>query len=84
METFIDVVGWWGASLILAAYALLSLSKVSSASWSYQGLNLFGAVGLATNSYWKGALPSAALNLIWLGIAVYALLKLWRHRSRRC
>jgi hypothetical protein len=27
------------------------------------------------NSGWNGALPSAALNVVWLGIGGYALLK---------
>ena len=39
----IDVVGWAGAALILAAYALLTLGKVRAESFAYQAMNLLGA-----------------------------------------
>ncbi len=40
-------------------------------------MNIVGAAGFVVNSGWNGALPSAALNVIWIGIGVYAL---WRRR----
>ena len=73
MKTAIEVVGWIGAALILGAYALLSTGKVRGESLTYHGMNLVGGAALLLNSAWNGAMPSAALNLIWAGIAVYAL-----------
>jgi hypothetical protein len=73
MTTFIEVIGWVGALLVLAAYGLVSTERVSSRSLSYQALNIGGAVGLVINSAWNGAIPSAVVNLIWIGIGVYAL-----------
>jgi hypothetical protein len=75
MKTAIEVVGWIGAALILGAYALLSTGKVRGESLTYHGMNLVGGAALLLNSAWNGAMPSAALNLIWAGIAVYALSK---------
>ena len=40
---------------------------------SYQALNIGGAIGLVINSAWNGAIPSAVLNLIWIGIGAHAL-----------
>ena len=73
MATLIELVGWAGAFAVLLAYGLVSAERVSSRSWSYQLLNIGGAVGLVINSGWNGAIPSAVVNLIWIGIGVYAL-----------
>jgi hypothetical protein len=69
----IEVVGWIGAVLILVAYALLSMGKLSGKSVSYQVMNVVGALGFVLNSGYNGAIPSAALNVIWVGIGVFAL-----------
>ena len=73
MTTLIELVGWAGALLVLVAYGLVSAGRVSSRSWSYQALNIAGAIGLVVNSAWNGAIPSAVVNIIWIGIGVYAL-----------
>ena len=73
MTSLIEVVGWVGALLVLVAYGLVSAERVSSRSWSYQALNIGGAIGLVINSAWNGAIPSAVVNLIWIGIGVSAL-----------
>lgn len=75
LELAMEVVGWIGALLILAAYALLSAGKLDAKTPAYQWLNVFGAIGFILNSGWNGAWPSAALNVIWVGIGVVAL---WR------
>jgi hypothetical protein len=75
METIISIAGWVGAALILVAYALLSTGKLRAGSPVYQGLNLVGAAGFVINSGWHGAVPSAALNVVWMGLSCYAL---WR------
>jgi hypothetical protein len=76
----IEVVGWGGALLILLAYLLLSLGKLTGRSVLYQGLNVVGAAGFAVNGWWHGALPSATLNVVWLLIGAFAL---WRIRVGR-
>lgn len=75
METFIDVMGWLAAALILAGYALISTGRLEPRSVTYQLLNAVGAIGFIINSGWNGALPSAALNVVWLGIAIFGLLR---------
>jgi hypothetical protein len=73
MISLIEVIGWLGAVLVLVAYGLVSTERVSSKSLSYQALNIGGATGLVINSAWNGAIPSAVVNLIWIGIGVFAL-----------
>lgn len=79
MLDWVDLVGWAGAGLVLVAYALLSAGKLAARGVPYQLMNVFGAVGMLINGYVRGALPSAALNLIWMGIGIYVLA---RYRGR--
>ena len=80
MKMAIEVAGWIGAVLILVAYALLSMGKLTGKSVSYQVMNVVGALGFVLNSGYNGAIPSAALNVIWVGIGVFALTRI---RSQR-
>jgi len=73
MKLAVEVIGWAGAALILGAYALLSSGKLRAESLAYHLMNILGAAGFVVNSGWNGALPSAAMNVIWMGIGVYAL-----------
>ncbi len=59
--------------LILGAYGLLSFGKIEARSSVYQWLNLVGAAGFIINCAWNAAWPSVALNVVWVGIAIYAL-----------
>ena len=72
-EWIVEGVGWTGALLILAAYALLSAGRVTGRSTLYQGMNVVGAAGFVVNGWWHGALPSTALNVVWMGIGVVTL-----------
>jgi hypothetical protein len=80
VEIAVEVAGWTGAALILGAYALLSAGKVTGRSLSYQAMNVVGAAGFVINGWWHGALPSAALNVLWLLIGAIAS---WRILKRR-
>ena len=73
MAIAVELIGWAGAVAVLFAYGLVSAERVTSRSWTYQLLNIGGAIGLVINSSWNGAIPSAVVNLIWIGIGVYAL-----------
>jgi hypothetical protein len=73
----IEGVGWAGAVLILLAYLLLSMGRLTGQSILYQGMNVVGAAGFAINGWWHGALPSATLNVIWALIGAWALWRIW-------
>jgi hypothetical protein len=76
----IEVVGWAGAGLILAAYLLLSMGRLTGQSRAYQWMNVVGAAGFVVNGWANGALPSATLNVVWMAIGLTAL---WRIASRK-
>ncbi len=68
-----------GAGLILAAYLLVSMNRLTGRSPLFQWMNLVGAAGFVVNSGYHGAVPSAALNVIWFIIGAIAL---WQIRKR--
>ena len=80
LEIAVEVVGWAGAALILGAYLLITLGKVTGQSALYQWMNVAGAAGFIVNGWWHGAIPSAALNVIWMLIGTIAL---WRISRRK-
>ena len=73
MAFFVEILGWIGAVLVLASYVLLSMRRIDGHSTTYHVMNLLGAIGVGANSGWNGAIPSTAINVIWMGIAIYAL-----------
>lgn len=73
--------GWAGALLILAAYLLLSMGRLTGQSAVYQGMNVVGAAGFVINGWWHGAVPSAALNVVWALIGAFALWRITRRRQ---
>ncbi len=75
----IEVVGWGGMALILAAYVLLSMGRIDGRSRAYQWMNVVGAVCFILNSGYNGAIPSATLNVAWAAIGLHTL---WRVRQR--
>lgn len=80
LEIAVEVAGWGGAVLILLAYLLLSAGRLTGQSLVYQSMNVVGAAGFIINGWWHGALPSAALNVLWLLIGAIAT---WRILKRR-
>lgn len=74
------MIGWAAAALILLAYALLSAGRLTAKSPAYQWMNVAGAIGFIINSGWNGAIPSAALNLVWMMIGGFALWRIFKAR----
>ena len=77
----IEIIGWTGAGLFLLSYILVSTGRLQGQSHAYQWLNVVGALGFVINSGWNGAMPSAALNVIWAGIGLTALWRITRRKG---
>lgn len=71
-----EIVGWYGAIVIILAYALLSFSIIASTDLVYQALNITGALGLMYISFKKKAYQPGVLNIIWVIIATVAMVKI--------
>ena len=66
-EIIIESIGWFGSILILGAYFLNMQHKILA--------NLVGGFCFVINTYYHRAFPSMTLNIIWVLIAVYSLVK---------
>jgi hypothetical protein len=78
----VEGAGWAGAAMILLAYLLVTTERLTGRSPAFQWLNLVGAAGFVVNGLWHGAIPSASLNIVWMGIALFALVRIAGSRRR--
>ena len=81
-ELAVEAVGWIGAALILLGYLMVTTGKLTGQSAAFQWMNVAGAAGFIVNGWWHGALPSTALNVIWMGIGIVALWRITRRRAQ--
>jgi hypothetical protein len=81
VEIAVEIVGWVGATLILGAYLFLSAGRLTGQSPLYQWMNVVGAAGFVINGWWHRAVPSAALNVLWMVIGGFALWRIWQRRG---
>lgn len=71
----IDIVGWFGAIVLLLAYAAVSRGRTQGTSFQYQLFNAIGSVCLLLNSAYYRAFPSSFVNIIWIVIALVTIRK---------
>ncbi|MET8143686.1 hypothetical protein ABZU32_25570 [Sphaerisporangium sp. NPDC005288] len=83
MPLLIDILGMLGAGVLVYAYAMLSMRRLSGDGLAYQLLNLGGAIALMINSAVHLAWPSALLNLVWCGIGILAVRRVMATRPWR-
>lgn len=73
---WIDVIGWVGGILVLVAFALISTGRVDKNNAAYHWINILGALCLIVNTGYLKAYPSMAVNVVWVGVAVFALFRI--------
>ena len=73
MKYAIELIGWVAAAMMLAAYVLLTMGKLSPRSNAYHWLNVLSGAGFIINSGWNGAYPSAFINVVWAAIGLYGV-----------
>jgi hypothetical protein len=70
-----EIVGWFGAGLILLAYLLAAHGRWPATGWQSAAVNLVAGVCLAVNGLYHGAFPSVALNSVWAAIGLATLVR---------
>lgn len=75
MNYFIEIIGWVAAVLIVGAYFFNINGKLKSSSLVYILSNLIGGIFFTLNTYVHQAYPSMIVNIIWVIIAIGAILK---------
>ena len=82
--SLIDIIGWLGSLLVVLAYSLNITKKLAADTIAYYLLNIVGSVCLIVNTLFYHAIPSAAVNIVWVIIALAAMIRQRQkaHRSK--
>lgn len=81
MNLLIEILGWIGTFTLISAYALLSFKKIAPNSWTYQLLNLTGAICFIINTLAHKAYAPAFLNVVWVFIGAAAIYQIIKSRN---
>jgi hypothetical protein len=73
MKLAIETIGWIAAVMMLSAYTMLTVGRISARSSGYHWLNVLSGAGFIINSGWNGAYPSACINVVWVAIGLYGI-----------
>jgi hypothetical protein len=76
MKLLIDIIGWIGSIMLIAAYGLNSYQKIKSDSFLFLTLNVVAGLLLIIYTWYKEAFANTFLNVVWVIIAIPALIKL--------
>jgi hypothetical protein len=69
-----DLIGFTGVAILLLAFLLNLLKKITSNSLPYIIMNIIGA-GLACLASWLiGYIPFVILEAVWMAVSVFALI----------
>ncbi|HZE85972.1 MAG TPA: hypothetical protein VE035_16750, partial [Puia sp.] len=70
-----DIIGWIGSVLVIIAYGMNIAKRLASDSTWYYLMNIAGSGCLIVNTFYHHAIPSAVVNIIWVAIAMVALIR---------
>ncbi|KLJ01457.1 hypothetical protein [Luteimonas sp. FCS-9] len=71
-----------GATLIVLAYFLLQVTRLSGAGLPYLLLNLFGAIGVVLSLYGGFDATVLAMQLAWIAISLFGIARTLSARGR--
>lgn len=78
-----DVIGVTGCAMLIAAYLLLQTEKITSTSWAYLFMNLAAAGLIMYSLFWSFNLASFIIEIFWIGISIYGILRKYKKSKVR-
>jgi len=75
------VFGLVGSGLVVLAYLLNQTGRLASTDWRFPAANLAGALAILLSLIDAWNLPSALIEVFWVGISLYGLGRCWRQRA---
>ena len=79
-----SVIGTIGVTLIVLAYLLLTLGKLSRKTLAYSVLNALGAILIIVSLRVDFNFAALLIETFWLGISIYGIYKALCDRSTLC
>ena len=82
IDLIIDILGWTGSIILVAAYWLNSKNLINAQTKTYQFLNIAGSLSLMINTFYYGAYPSSSVNIVWLLMGVFHITKILNNKHK--
>ena len=82
MDALLTYTGLFGVALVLLGYGLLSTGKLNSGQARYQALNVLAATCILLSLIPQWNLASFLLNVAWVSIGLFALVRMAVKRKR--
>ncbi len=76
-----DIVGLAGTLMILAAFFLQQIGKLSGTALSYQAMNLFGAAGILVSLLGAFNMAVFLLEAAWVLVSAYGIARTLKQRK---
>lgn len=76
-----DMIGMAGVCLVLIAYCLLNINKMSSHTMPYQVMNLVGSILLLFSLFFHWNLASVVIEIAWISISLMGIVRVLRARK---
>ncbi len=77
-----DIIGMMGTGLVVGAFFLLQLNKVSPKGLVYNLMNLIGALFLLFSLCINFNLASFVIEIFWIAASLIGLFNYYKHRSQ--
>lgn len=81
MYQFSDLIGFVGSALIIGAYLLLQLKKISSEGLKYSILNGVGALLIIYSLIYRFNFPAFIVEVFWVGISIFGIFRYFQTRN---
>jgi len=75
-----SIVGMVGAAMILLAYMLLQMGKMTTEGLWYTVVNLVGSLMILFSLFFDFNLPALFIEVVWISVSVVALVRLFMKR----
>ena len=72
-----EMIGWLGAGTFVIAYFLLSFKILTSDKVPYHIMNATGGILMSVSTYNMHDRPAFFVNIIWMGIAVFSIIRIY-------
>lgn len=82
LETLASIGGIIGVVLLVIAYCLISTERVNGRSMLFHALNLFGATLILISLLFDWNLPAFLIELVWMAISTFGLVRSWHLRRK--
>nr|WP_293834738.1 hypothetical protein [uncultured Arsenicibacter sp.] len=75
MHILIETLGWIASVLIVGAYAANIYGRLKAEEPAYIWMNMIGGIFFVVNTIYHHAYPSALVNVVWVLIALNAVIR---------